>query len=101
MTQGRGSLRELHRLYEMRFSWKGIDMDRSNGNGITMTGLALGFLVGAATVLLAAPKSGKENRKMLSNRMNDIKNRVRGSQDMEGTDVEGMISRATKADYLH
>jgi gas vesicle protein len=76
-------------------------MKRSNGSGMTMTGLALGFLLGAATALLVAPNSGKENRDLLSNRINNIKGRVRRSQDTEDMDVEGMVSQVNRADYLH
>ena len=75
-------------------------MNRSNGNGI-MAGLVSAFLLGAATAMLVAPNSGKENRKVLGNQISNIKDRMGRNKGVQDMDVEGMLSRSTRADYLH
>ncbi len=47
------------------------------GNGKKlMTGLVAGALVGAVAGMLLAPKSGKENRKMVGEKAGKIRNRT-------------------------
>ncbi len=44
-----------------------------------MTGLVAGALVGAVAGMLLAPKSGKENRKMVGEKAGKIRNRTGGA----------------------
>jgi hypothetical protein len=54
----------------------GKNMD--NGKKL-MTGLVAGALVGAVAGMLLAPKSGKENRKMVGEKAGKIRNRTGGA----------------------
>jgi gas vesicle protein len=73
-------------------------MNQGNGNGM-IAALSMGFLLGAATALLVAPKTGKENREVLSEQINRIIDLVRG--DRNSHEMEPELYRSQRADYLH
>jgi gas vesicle protein len=72
----------------------------NKGNGNEMIGvLFTGFLLGAATGLLVAPKTGRENREVLSEQISRITNLVRGNRHSH--EMEPELYRSQRADYLH
>ena len=73
-------------------------MNKGNGNGM-ISGLLTGFLLGAATALLTAPKTGKQNRELLSEQINRFTDLVRGSRRPQ--ELEPELYRSQRADYLH
>jgi gas vesicle protein len=73
-------------------------MNKGNGNGM-IGALSMGFLLGAATALLVAPKTGKENREVLSEQINRITDLVRGNRHSH--EMEPELYRSQRADYLH
>jgi gas vesicle protein len=73
-------------------------MNKGNGNEV-IGGLLTGFLLGAATALLIAPKTGKENREALGEQISRITDLVRGSRHSH--ELEPELERSQRADYLH
>lgn len=53
------------------------DMERRNGSGGSLlAGLMIGGLIGAASMLLFAPQSGRETRDAVASGANDLKDRA-------------------------
>jgi gas vesicle protein len=73
-------------------------MNKRNGNG-TIGVLLTGFLLGAATALLVAPKTGKENREVLGEQIGRIKDRMRRNRRSHQMELEP--HQSLRADYLH
>jgi gas vesicle protein len=66
-------------------------MDNNRGFEF-LTGLVVGGVVGAATVLLMAPASGEETREQIRVRSRELKNRG----EALGTDAKVQVQKATK-----
>ncbi|HZA24581.1 MAG TPA: YtxH domain-containing protein [Dehalococcoidia bacterium] len=64
-------------------------------------GIAFGAAIGGASGILLAPRSGRENRKVVKNKMEQMRNKVRKNNHAARHDEleESLASR--KVDYLH
>ncbi len=53
-----------------------MDTKRSGGGGSLLAGFMIGGLIGAASMLLFAPQSGRETREAVQSGANDLKDRA-------------------------
>jgi len=78
----------------------GLQRRRSFGASITpiATGFAAGALAGAAVALLFAPKAGREMRRELKGRANEVTRRVGAAADEMMTEVRNALPLGEKAE---